>query len=140
MPGIIPYLMVNGASQASAFYQKAFGAEEKSRAPAEDGKRMMHLDLAINGASVFLMDPFPEHGEMTGTKSAVAPSPDNPSPASIVIDLPKPADVDALYKRAIDAGCIKMQEPEDTFWNARFAMVVCPYGYIWMINAALPQK
>ena len=64
MPGIVPYLMVNGASEASAFYQKAFGAEEKSRAPAQDGKRMMHLDLSINGGSVFLMDPFPEHGEM----------------------------------------------------------------------------
>ena len=36
MPGIIPYLIVNGASEASAFYQKAFGAEEKSRAPAQD--------------------------------------------------------------------------------------------------------
>ena len=140
MPGIFPYLTVNGASDASAFYQKAFGAQEKSRAPAQDGKRLMHLELAINGGTVALMDPFPEHGEMTGTKSPGGPSRDNPSPASIVIDLSKPAEVDALYKRAMDAGCTKVLEPEDTFWNARFAMVECPYGYRWMINAALPKK
>lgn len=139
MPGIIPYLTVSGASDASAFYQKAFGAQEKSRAPAQDGKRLMHLDLAINGGSVFLMDPFPEHGEMTGHKAPEVPSSSNPSPASIVIDLPKPADVDALYKRAMDAGCAKVSAPEDTFWGARFAMVACPYGYTWMINAALQK-
>ena len=47
--GVTPYINVEGASAASAFYQKAFGAKELMRMPAQDGKRLMHCHLEING-------------------------------------------------------------------------------------------
>ncbi len=31
-------------------------------------------------------------------------------------------------------------EPSDTFWQARFAMLVDPFGHRWMLNAPLPKK
>jgi uncharacterized glyoxalase superfamily protein PhnB len=31
-------------------------------------------------------------------------------------------------------------EPQDMPWNAHFAMVDDPYGYIWMLSAELPAK
>jgi len=58
----------------------------------------------------------------------------------MVIQLSKPADVDAGYKRAIDAGCRSISAPDDMFWNARYASVCDPYGHIWMFNAELPKK
>ena len=57
-----PYLTVKGAADAIALYKKAFGAKEKSRMPAEDGKRLMHADITINGGTVLLCDEFPEYG------------------------------------------------------------------------------
>src|SRR5262245_63702507 len=57
---ITPYLTVNGAADAIAFYQKAFGATEMTRMPAQDGKRVMHACLAIKGGAVMLADEFPE--------------------------------------------------------------------------------
>ena len=39
--GVIPYLIIDGASDAAAFYAKAFGASEVTRLPAPDGKRLM---------------------------------------------------------------------------------------------------
>jgi uncharacterized glyoxalase superfamily protein PhnB len=62
MSGVIPYINVEGASEASAFYQKAFGAKEVRRMPAEDGKRLMHCHLIIHGGSLMLADAFPEYG------------------------------------------------------------------------------
>jgi PhnB protein len=48
--------------------------------------------------------------------------------------------VDATFQRAVDAGCGVIAKPEDMFWGARFAMLSDPFGYRWMLNAALPQS
>jgi PhnB protein len=57
-----------------------------------------------------------------------------------VINRTKPAEVDDAFRKAVAAGCTGVQEPEDTFWNARFAIVADPYGHLWMLNADLPAK
>ena len=67
-----PYLTVKGAADAIALYQKAFGAKVRGRMAAQDGTRIMHADLAINGGTVMLCDEFPEHG------GPAAPSRDEP--------------------------------------------------------------
>ena len=59
-------------------------------------------------------------------------------PTALWVD--EPPDVDAGYKRAVDAGWVSVSKPEDTFWNARFAVVCDPYGHIWMFNAELPKS
>ena len=79
MQTIVPYLTVKGASEASAFYQKAFDAKENARHPAEDGKRLMHVALSVHGGDVFLCDEFPEHG------GAPAPTKERPAPVQLTI-------------------------------------------------------
>ncbi len=32
------------------------------------------------------------------------------------------------------------KEPQDTFWGARFAMLVDKFGIKWMLNFDYPQK
>jgi PhnB protein len=129
-----PYLTIKGAAEAIAFYQKAFGATENQRMPAQDGKRVMHACLTINGGAVMLSDEFSEHG------GPPAPSMDKPSPVAVAIQCAKPAEVDAMFKRAVGAGCKATLEPHDAFWGARFAMLADPYGHRWMLNAPLPGK
>jgi len=129
-----PYLTVKGAADAIAFYKKAFGAKENTRMPAQDGKRLMHADLSINGGTVMLSDEFPEHGGPT------APSGGKRPPVAIAIQYAKPAEVDATFRRAVEAGGKSTMEPQDTFWDARFAMLVDPFGHQWMLNAPLPKK
>jgi PhnB protein len=129
-----PYLTIKGAAEAIALYRKAFGAKEKQRMPAQDGKRVMHADLTINGGTVLLCDEFPEYG------GPPAPSVEQPSPVAVTIQYKKPADVDATFERAVGAGCTSAMEPQDTFWDARFAMLTDPFGHRWMLNAPLPRK
>src|ERR1700744_2016907 len=61
--GIIPYLALDGAGKAADFYGTAFGAQDVARVPAQgDDGRFIHIHLILNGQSLMLSDPFPEHG------------------------------------------------------------------------------
>jgi PhnB protein len=130
---ITPYLTVRDAAGAIAFYQKAFGATEDMRMPADDGKRLMHACLTINGGRLFLSDPFPEHD---GTP---APIEGQQVPVAVALALAAPRDADATYKQAVRAGAKGTMEPADMFWGDRFAMLQDPYGHRWMLTAPLPK-
>ena len=132
-----PYLTVKGAVDAIAFYQKAFGAKENQRMLHPDSKRVIHADLTINGGTVMLSDEFPEHPDHGGPR---APSAAKPAPVATAIQYAKPAEVDATFRRAVEAGCKSAMETQDTFWEARFAMLNDPFGHRWMLNAPLPKK
>jgi PhnB protein len=132
-----PYLTVDGAAKAIDFYVKALGATERHRMPAEDGKRLIHAEIAINGGVVMMSDNFPEFcsdGEVT------LPTLDKPGAVQVALHFKTPAEVDAIYTRATGAGAKSVMKPEDTFWNARFAVVADPFGHRWMFNAPLPAK
>lgn len=139
MPPITPYLTVKGAADAIAFYQTAFGATENARMPAPDGKRLIHADITVNGGRILMSDEFPEHREECGG-AVFVPTADKPVGVAIALHYTKPADIDATYRRAMEAGCKSVQAPEDTFWQARFAMLSDPFGHRWMLNAPLPAK
>ena len=57
--GVSPHLIVNGAAKAIEFYKAAFGAQELRRVPAEDGVRLMHAELSLDGTLIYLCDDFP---------------------------------------------------------------------------------
>ena len=82
--GLTPHLGIRDgrAAEAIDFYKAAFGAEEQMRMPADDGKRLMHAHLTINGASLMLADDFPEYsGKAAGPPEGVhAPPPGRPTP------------------------------------------------------------
>jgi PhnB protein len=70
----------------------------------------------------------------------VPATPAKPAPVAIAIQFAKPAEVDATFRQAVKAGCKSTMEPQDTFWEARFAMLADPFGHRWMLNAPLPKK
>lgn len=120
--GITPHLNVEGASDASAFYQKAFDATELFRMPAEDGKRLMHCHLRINGGDMFLCDTFPEYGHTF--------QPSNCFTMHLTVD-----DVDAWWARAVDAGCEIIMPLEVQFWGDRYGSVRDPFQVCWSMSA-----
>jgi PhnB protein len=134
MPPITPYLTVKGANEAIAFYKKAFGATENARLPYEDGKRLMHAEIALHGSIVLLSDEFPEFSPVSG------PTTDTSSPVAVALHFEKPADLDAAFKRAADSGARTVTEPADMFWGGRFAALADPFNHRWLMHAPLPPK
>ena len=126
---VVPFLVVDGAADAIDYYTRAFGAVEAERMPAQDGKRIMFAHLRLNGGSLYLNDPFTDHG------GPAAPAPGQRTPCSVVLELPAAADVDATWQRAIDAGGKAGNEPRDESWGARFATLTDPFGHLWLLNA-----
>lgn len=131
-PPIQAHICVKGGNAASAFYEKAFGAQCTFKAMAEDGERVMHANLALFGGEVMLHDEFPEFGG-----DVMAPGTVGGISVAISINLPKPADVDAAVARAAAAGADITMAPSDVFWGARYARLRDPFGHIWAFNAPL---
>jgi PhnB protein len=119
--GVVAYLTVDGASAAAEFYKKAFGAEEVFRYPVDEKGRTMHIHLYLNGSSVMLSDAYPEHGHPIQ------------APAGFNLTL-MIQDIDARYRRAIDAGAKEIMPPTDMFWGDRYAQLRDPYGVMWSMN------
>lgn len=122
--GITACLGYENSSEAAEFYKKAFGAEELNRVPADDGKRLMHCHLRINGNSLIINDCFPEHGHPYV------------KPANIVLHVQLNDDVQGWWDRAIAAGCKVIMPLDVMFWGDRYGHIEDPYGVRW----ALAQK
>lgn len=122
--GLVAYLMVDGASKAAAFYEKAFGAKEVFRYPEDEQGRTMHIHLHVNGSSLMLSDPFPEHG-------AVAEKAQGYSLQLIL----KADEIDSWWKRAVDAGCEVVMPLEVMFWGDRWGQLRDPFGITWGMDA-----
>jgi PhnB protein len=132
---VVPYLTVNNGVGAIAFYKKGLAAKEIMKMPAEDGKRLMHAQLEINGHAVYLSDDFPEH---SGGK-ARTPDKLGGTPVGMFIQLEAPKEVDQWMARAAKAGATVTMPAADMFWGDRFGVVVDPFGHSWQFGATIPK-
>lgn len=128
--GLTPHLQIgNGqAAAAIAFYTRAFAATELARMPADDGKRLMHAHLIINGASLMLHDEFPEY---------IDPEHDDSGPPRGLTLHLQVDDADAWFDRAVAAGATVKMPMADQFWGDRYGQVADPFGFRWSIGAPL---
>ena len=118
-------LFFDDATAAIAFYQEAFGAtvrEEPHRAP--DGK-VVHSEVWIGDSVVFVTD----EGE---DRNGVAPgSVGGLVTAVMALSVP---DVDALWERAVAAGCEVVYPLADQFYGDRAGRLRDPFGHQWMLS------
>lgn len=89
---VSPYLVVDGAAGTIEFLTRVFDAVELRRFPDPEGK-LMHAEVRIDDTVVMLAD-------------STADWP--PVPSYVHVYVP---DVDATYRRALEAGAVSVQEP-----------------------------
>jgi uncharacterized glyoxalase superfamily protein PhnB len=89
---VAPYLIVDGASRTIDFMVRVFDAVELRRFPDAAGK-VMHAEVRIDDTVVMLADG-------TGNWPSI------PSNVHVYV-----GDVDAAYRRALEAGATSVQEP-----------------------------
>jgi uncharacterized glyoxalase superfamily protein PhnB len=111
---VAPYLIVNDASATMAFLRRAFHAEEIRRFPAATGG-LMHAEVRIDDTVVMLADATP-NWPATG--------------AHVHVYVP---DVDAAYRRALDAGATPVQEPVKKDDDDKRGGVIDRGGTTWWI-------
>ncbi len=92
-PAVSPYLIAAGAQQVIDFVKQVFGATELRRYDMPDGS-IMHAEVRIEDSVVMI-------GDAGGNWPAV--------PAHLHVYV---SDVDATYRRALEAGGVSVQPPE----------------------------
>lgn len=117
--GVIVYINLVGAAEASALYQQALGARELMRLPyKDDDGRLIHCHLEINGGHLMISDFFPEHGF------------DPVKPQGYTLHLQAP-DVDTAWARAVDAGFEVVMPIQLMFWGDRYGQLKDRFGVTW---------
>jgi uncharacterized glyoxalase superfamily protein PhnB len=119
---VTPSLFVAGAAKAIDFYKKALGAEELMRFPGPDGK-IMHAEIKVGDSIIMLADEMPDMGGR-GPKSIGG------TPVSFFV---YGEDVDAAWKRAVDAGAREVVPLADQFWGDRTGCLEDPFGHQWWL-------
>ena len=116
------YLTMENAAEAIDYYKDVFGAKERIRMEAPDGK-IGHAELEIGDSLLMLSDAFPgatsrPPTELGGTTAG----------AFMYVE-----DVDSVVQRAVESGATVTMEIADQFWGDRFGSITDPFGHSWSI-------
>jgi PhnB protein len=117
-----PYLIVQGAADAIAFYKRAFGATEMLRMADPQG-RVGHAEIKIGDSVIMLADEHPAMG-YRGPRSLGGSS------VSILLYL---EDVDGVFERAVRAGAKAQRPVANQFYGDRSGTLEDPFGHVWTV-------
>ncbi len=120
---VTPYITVPNAAEAIVFYQKAFGAKERSRLVDPSGK-IIHAEIEIGEGIVMLADEF-------DTPDSNSPLSLGGTPVRMSMFVP---DVDAFAEQAVAAGAKLVISISDQFYGERTGRLEDPYGHLWIIS------
>ncbi len=118
---ITPALAFKDTRKAIDFYKKAFGAKERHILPGPDGKGVMYAEIKIGNSILMMGDEAPQQGSNSAETLGASPI-----AFYLYVD-----DVDAFFKKAVEAGSIAEMPPQEMFWGDRAGAVKDPFGYRW---------
>ena len=133
MRGIIPYLNFDGnGTEALKFYcraldgkilfQQSFGDSPMGgQTPTELKDRLMHATVQCEAGTFMASDGPPGHELKTGNNLNLSLQYDSAEKA------------DKAFNALAEGGKVLMPLQE-TFWAARFGMLIDKYGFNWMVN------
>ena len=129
---INPYLLFKGdCEQAFQYYEKALGGKIEAMirhegTPAEAHvspewrQKIMHARLTVGDQALMGSDAPLERFE-------------RPQGFSVSLQVKSPAEAERVFNSLADGGTVRMPI-QQTFWSARFGMLVDRFGIPWMIN------
>ena len=120
---VTPMFMFRDARKAIEFYKNAFGAQEHYAMPGPDGTGIMHAEIQIGNSIMMLGEEHPQE-QCKSAETAGG------SPVSFYLYV---ENVDAAFRRALEAGAEVMMPLQDMFWGDRTGSVKDPFGYGWTL-------
>lgn len=121
-PRVIPSLIVDGGAAAIDFYTAVFDARVRLRFDAPCG-RVGHAELQVGDSVVMLADEMLDMG-YAGPRTVGG----TPVTISIYVE-----DVDATFRRALEAGATQLRAVEDQFYGDRSGQLEDPFGHRWNV-------
>jgi PhnB protein len=129
-----PYLFFNGQCEAAfKFYEQCLGGKivammrygdspMAEQTPSESQNKIMHIALTVDDMELMGSDAIPEHFK-------------KPQGFSVSLNFDDAVQAERIFHALAENGTIKMPL-EETFWAARFGMLVDQFDTPWMINCS----
>ena len=117
---VTPGMVVPGVPRLIEFLAEAFGGVQEQRYDGPNG-HVMHAEVRIGDSVVMMGEP-------------IEGFPPMPCMLAVYVD-----DVDATYRRALDAGAKSLEEPADQFYGHRTARIEDPSGNKWSIHTVVEE-
>jgi PhnB protein len=131
-----PYLNFNGQCEAAfKFYEKSLGGKieamfthagtpAEQQTPPEWRDKILHARLTVGDNVLMASDAPPDCYE-------------EPKGFSVSLQINDPKEAERIFYALAENGKVQMAIQE-TFWAARFGMLVDQFGIPWMINCEKP--
>lgn len=131
---LVAYLILDGnAEEAFEFYARCLGgkiaqlsrfseAPPEMPIPPEMRDKVMHVRLEVGDQMLMASDAMSSMGPYKPIHGC-----------SVSIQVDTPAEADRIFNALLEGGKAEMPIGE-TFWSARFGMLVDRYGVPWMVN------
>jgi PhnB protein len=127
-----PHLHFNGECEAAfKFYEKCLGGKITfmmphegtpiaDQVPAKWRNKILHASLKVGDEVLMGADAPPDHYR-------------KPQGFSVTLGMKDPAEAERIFHALAENGTVQMPLQE-TFWAARFGMLIDRFGIPWMIN------
>jgi PhnB protein len=131
-----PYLLFDGDCEAAfQFYAKCLGGKIEAMIPHEGTpaaehvppkwrKQILHCRMSLGDTELMASDCPPDRYK-------------KPEGFSVNLQIKQPAEAERVFHALAEKGTVVMPIAE-TFWAARFGMLVDRFGIPWMINCERP--
>ena len=126
-PRVMPYLIVDGASDAIAFYRSVLGATERFRMDGPGGT-VGHAELSVGDSVIMLADAPPQSDENQSEQKS--PKALGGTTVSLMVYV---EDVDGVFKTALDNGAKQLRPVADQFYGDRTGLFEDPWGHHWSV-------
>jgi PhnB protein len=132
-----PYLNFSGQCEAAfKFYAKSLsgklenmmtyaGSPVESHVPPDWRQKILHARLSVGDQILMGCDAPPDRFEQ-------------PKGFSVAIQIKDPAEAERIFEALAEGGTVRMPL-QQTFWAARFGMLVDRFGTPWMVNCEQPS-
>ena len=131
---IVPFIGYEDAASAIEWLERAFGFREERDQRHEEGGRITHAELRLDGATIYIASPdgYASPRTVRAESEAARRAYDNPW----VIDghFVVVGDVEAHYERARAGGATILREPEEPGIGFRIYAAEDPEGHRWMFG------
>ena len=135
MKSLNPYLTFNGdCAEAMNYYKNILGGELRiqrfgdvpDQSTVETADLIMHSELIVDNIHIMASDTMPGQKVDFGNN------------ITLNISLTDEAEQTRIYEALVAGGRVTMPL-QNTFWGARFGMLVDKFGNSWMLNCNQPN-
>lgn len=121
-PGVVPSVISTNCQDHIKWIKTVFEADQNEIYLSEDGKRVLHCVLSLNGGYLYISDRMQDFDEYSAEYDEEAPG------FMLHVQVEDPSDI---WSRATANKAMVVQELEKQEWGKLFGCFKDPYGFVW---------